>query len=423
MSCLVKSANSFVSFLFQTEQLVFLWVLFIFIVVGNGSVLAAISLSETGKRTRMNYFIMHLAIADLSAGLVNVLTDIVWKTTVEWYAGNIICKIVRYCQAVVTFASTYVLVSLSVDRFDAVAWPMNFSNSASRARMLIGMAWTMSLVFSAPALYINNEELTNGKVQCWISFPQPIHWKVYFTLLTVVLFILPALVITMCYTVIVHVIWSKGRVASGPKREYIPVQQDKLSTRARSMSKSSSSRGVIPQAKIRTIKMTLIIVIVFILCWSPYFIFNLVDIYGHVPEGIEKYAISTFIQSLAPLNSAANPIIYGIFSTRVCRNLRRIRFVSSLSKYVYCQCQRRRRGRGARRLSGFTASWSDQTHITDSKRNGSVPSSQRRTSALPLTQRHLSERDSAILKKNLVIRFNKGGDSGIEVDTDAVTEV
>lgn len=41
---------------------------------------------------------MHLAIADLSVGLVNVLTDIIWKITIEWNAGNIACKVVRFSQ-------------------------------------------------------------------------------------------------------------------------------------------------------------------------------------------------------------------------------------------------------------------------------------------------------------------------------------
>ncbi|KAJ8320054.1 hypothetical protein KUTeg_001641, partial [Tegillarca granosa] len=64
------------------------------------------------------------------------------------------------------------------------------------------------------------------------------------------------------------------------------------------------------------------LIIVFIICWSPYFIWNLLDVYGFIiynSDGIKMASI--FIQSLAPLNSAANPIIYGIFSTRICRYL------------------------------------------------------------------------------------------------------
>ena len=32
--------------------------------------------------------------------------------------------------------------------------------------------------------------------------------------------------------------------------------------------------------------------------------------------------IAVFVQGLAPLNSALNPFLYGVFSTRICRQLR-----------------------------------------------------------------------------------------------------
>lgn len=67
--------------------------------------------------------------ADLSAGLVNVMTDIIWKSTIDWHAGNVGCKIVRYSQGVVTYASTYALVALSLDRLHAIARPLGFSGS------------------------------------------------------------------------------------------------------------------------------------------------------------------------------------------------------------------------------------------------------------------------------------------------------
>lgn len=61
---------------------------------------------------------------------------------------------------------------------------------------------------------------------------------------------------------------------------------------------------------------------VFILCWAPYIVFDLLQVYGHIPKSKTMIAVATFIQSLAPLNSAANPLIYCLFSTHLCRNLR-----------------------------------------------------------------------------------------------------
>nr|KAG5690575.1 hypothetical protein BaRGS_009237 [Batillaria attramentaria] len=88
---------------------------------------------------------------------------------------------------------------------------------------------------------------------------------------------------------------------------------------------ATSGRGLIPKAKIKTIKMTLVIVLMFVVCWSPYFVFDLLDVYGFIAQSQETVAVSTFIQSLAPLNSAANPIIYAGFNTKMCINLFRRR--------------------------------------------------------------------------------------------------
>lgn len=47
--------------------------------------------------------------------------------------------------------------------------------------------------------------------------------------------------------------------------------------------------------------------------------FDLLQVYEQIPKTQTNIALATFMQSLAPLNSAANPIIYCIFSTHFCR--------------------------------------------------------------------------------------------------------
>lgn len=52
--------------------------------------------------------------------------------------------------------------------------------------------------------------------------------------------------------------------------------------------------------------------------------FNLLDTYGLLSftSRDHKYAVTVFIQSLAPLNSVANPLIYVVFSTVLLHNIR-----------------------------------------------------------------------------------------------------
>ncbi|KAK4290329.1 hypothetical protein Pmani_036752, partial [Petrolisthes manimaculis] len=155
-------------------------------------------------------------------------------------------------------------------------------------------------------------------------------------------------------------------------------------------SRRASSRGLIPKAKIKTVKMTLVIVFVFVLCWSPYIVFDLLQVYGFVPQ--TSVAVATFIQSLAPLNSAANPIIYCLFSTHICRNLRRIPVVEWVVG-VACPCLEcssqpvegsRSHRRRATEFSNLSDASSRRTTLTlSNSRSGSDGRRTRRSDLLP----------------------------------------
>ncbi|XP_023293064.1 cardioacceleratory peptide receptor [Lucilia cuprina] len=265
------------------------------------------------RKSRMNYFIKQLALADLCVGLLNVLTDIIWRITISWRAGNVACKLIRFSQVCVTYSSTYVLVAMSIDRYDAITHPMNFSKSWKRARHLVAGAWIVSALFSLPILMLYEEKLIQGQTQCWIELGSPWAWQVYMSLVSATLFAFPALIISACYAIIVKTIWAKGSI-------FVPAERAGFSN---ANARRASSRGIIPRAKVKTVKMTFVIVIVFIVCWSPYIIFDLLQVFGHIPQTQTNIAIATFIQSLAPLNSAANPLIYCLFSSTVFRTLSR----------------------------------------------------------------------------------------------------
>nr|XP_016938430.1 cardioacceleratory peptide receptor [Drosophila suzukii] len=303
----VDNLNSF--YFYETQQFIMLWILFFTIVLGNSAVLFVMFINKN-RKSRMNFFIKQLALADLSVGLLNVLTDIVWRSTVAWRAGNLACKVIRFSQAVVTYSSTYVLVAMSIDRYDAIRHPMNFSKSWKRGRQLVGGAWLLAAFFSIPMLFLYEEKLIQGSPQCWIDLGSPEAWRWYMCLVSVCLFVGPALIISACYAIIVKTIWANGSIFLPTERGATPARR-------------ASSRGIIPRAKVKTVKMTLTIVFVFIICWSPYIIFDLLQVFDQIPHSQANIALASFVQSLAPLNSAANPLIYCLFSSQVFRTLSR----------------------------------------------------------------------------------------------------
>uniref|UniRef100_A0A8C9JLJ5 Neuropeptide S receptor n=1 Tax=Panthera tigris altaica TaxID=74533 RepID=A0A8C9JLJ5_PANTA len=290
----------------QTEQLITLWVLFVFTIVGNSMVL--FSTWRRKKKSRMTFFVTQLAITDSFTGLVNILTDIIWRFTGDFMAPDLVCRVVRYLQVVLLYASTYVLVSLSIDRYHAIVYPMKFLQGEKQAKVLIMIAWTLSFLFSIPTLIIfGKRKLSNGEVQCWALWPDDSYWTPYMTIVAFLVYFIPLTIISVIYAIVIRTIWIKSKAH---ETVISNCSDGKLCT--------SYNRGLISKAKIKAIKYSIVIILAFICCWSPYFLFDMLDNFSLLPDTEERFYASVIIQNLPALNSAINPLIYCVFSSSIC---------------------------------------------------------------------------------------------------------
>ncbi|XP_019581928.1 neuropeptide S receptor isoform X1 [Rhinolophus sinicus] len=298
---------------FKTEQLITLWVLFVFTVVGNSIVL--FSTWRRKRKSRMTFFVTQLAITDSFTGLVNILTDIIWRFTGDFMAPDLVCRVVRYLQVVLLYASTYVLVSLSIDRYHAIVYPMKFLQGEKQAKVLIVTAWGLSFLFSIPTLIIfGKRKLSNGEVQCWALWPDDSYWTPYMTIVAFLVYFIPLTIISVIYAIVIRTIWIKSK---GCEMVISNCSDGKLCT--------SYNRGLISKAKIKAIKYSMVIILAFICCWSPYFLFDMLDNFSFLPDTKERFYASVIIQNLPTLNSAINPLIYCIFSSSMWSRKQRSR--------------------------------------------------------------------------------------------------
>lgn len=106
-------------------------------------------------------------------------------------------------------------------------------------------------MFSIPILIFYEEKDVDGTLQCWIEFDQQWQWKLYMTLVSVTLFIIPAGIIAACYVVIILTIWSENAKAFAKHTKTVSGSDN---------SRRASSRGLIPRAKVKTIKITFVII-------------------------------------------------------------------------------------------------------------------------------------------------------------------
>ncbi|XP_037693477.1 neuropeptide S receptor isoform X2 [Choloepus didactylus] len=291
---------------FKTEQLITLWVLFVFTIVGNSIVL--FSTWRRKQKSRMTFFVTQLAITDSFTGLVSILTDIIWRFTGDFLAPDPVCRVVRYLQVVLLYASTYVLVSLSIDRYHAIVYPMKFLQGEKQAKVLIVIAWSLSFLFSIPTLIIfGKRKLSNGEVQCWALWPDDSYWTPYMTIVAFLVYFIPLTIISIIYGIVIRTIWIKSKAHDTVISNCL---DGKLCT--------SYNRGLISKAKIKAIKYSIVIVLAFTCCWSPYFLFDILDNFGLLPDTNERFYASVIIQNLPALNSAINPLIYCVFNKSLC---------------------------------------------------------------------------------------------------------
>lgn len=109
----------------------------------------------------IDMLIGNLAASDLIVTFFCNVTDVVWELTVQWYAGNVACKLVKYVQLFGLYLSTYIVVVIAVDRCSAVLDPLSQRTTARRrTRILVAISWLLSAIFSLPQVS-TSAQLTN----------------------------------------------------------------------------------------------------------------------------------------------------------------------------------------------------------------------------------------------------------------------
>lgn len=124
-------------------------VLFIIAAAGNLTVFITLFRNRR-RRSRVNIFIMHLCLADMTVTFIFMPLEIFWNLSVSWQAGDIMCRIMMFFRAFGFYLSSFVLVVISLDRHYAILKPMSVSNAHVRARRMLMVAWCASIIASIP---------------------------------------------------------------------------------------------------------------------------------------------------------------------------------------------------------------------------------------------------------------------------------
>lgn len=109
-----------------------------------------------GKRkSHVRMLIVNLTVADLLVTFIVMPVDAVWNITVQWLAGDFACRLLMFLKLQAMYSCAFVTVVISLDRQSAILNPLAISEARRRNRVMLAVAWGMSVVLSVPQVRVD----------------------------------------------------------------------------------------------------------------------------------------------------------------------------------------------------------------------------------------------------------------------------
>ncbi|KAK2862205.1 hypothetical protein Q5P01_001738 [Channa striata] len=233
--------------------------------------------------SRMRIFVFHLCVADLVVAFFQVCPQLMWDITDRFVGPDLVCRLVKYLQVLGMFSSTYMIVVMTVDRYQAVCNPMvNFQRTRTSMNIPVCAAWAVSLLGSLPQVFIFSQvEVAPGVFDCWAEFSQPWGLQTYITWTTLVIFVLPVITVVVCQVRICRAIQIN-----------LCQQTQQQGSGGLPLPFRASGVARMSKARIKTLKMTVVIVGAYIVCWAPFFTVSCGPPGTHVHQKKRRHSLS-----------------------------------------------------------------------------------------------------------------------------------
>ncbi|XP_044585486.1 tachykinin-like peptides receptor 99D isoform X1 [Cotesia glomerata] len=276
-----------------------LFVSMIIVATGGNLIVIWIVLVHKRMKSVTNIFLVNLSIADTLVSMLNVTFNFYYMLHSHWTFGNLYCKVSQFISVVTICASVFTLMAISIDRYRAIIKPLRQKMSRRTTLMVALIIWVVSSILSLPNLiFFNIYTVTfpNGDVRlvCYGDWPNKddnqfsLTEYIYNVLFMVLTYFLPIGSMTYTYARIGLELWGSQSIGE--------ITHNQL----------ESIKG-----KRRVVKMMIVIVSIFAVCWLPFHVYFIVV--SSVPEVTnEPYIQEVYlaIYWLAMSNSMYNPMIY-----------------------------------------------------------------------------------------------------------------
>ncbi|CAF0893561.1 unnamed protein product [Didymodactylos carnosus] len=280
------------------------------------------------RRFRDHILLLNLCAADLFVTFTYMPSEMYTYTIGKFY-DDAICKLLAVLKALGIYVSSCMIIGISFDRYLSIVHPLSFYGSNTRNKIIVILSWVISIIASTPQIIIfkrfTNDILCREMCGDTLS-DSPVKRIAYNLAVAIFAYLAPLLTILYSYFRILYVLHKRCDKRTfrfsnyqhhhyrDPEKKPSLVQQDINTVNIKTMTR----------AKLKTLKLTALIVITFIVCWTPYYlvVFYLLITDVEINETASLADIQQpsndegsllIVMMLAVSNSVLDPIIYGCF--------------------------------------------------------------------------------------------------------------
>ncbi|XP_062862315.1 cholecystokinin receptor [Trichomycterus rosablanca] len=327
--------------------------IFLLSIFGNLLIIVVLVVNKR-MRTVTNSFLLSLAVSDLMMAVFCMPFTFIPNLLEDFIFGAAMCKIVAYLMGISVSISTFSLMAIAIERYSAICNPLKSRawQTRSHAYKVIAVTWTLSFLIMTPypifSSLVSYTKFNNTTAHmCRHDWPKDQVQQAWCVLLLFILFFFPGVVMIIAYGLISRELYcgiqfeleqKKGQrtqlggsatVSSGIDHGdgcYIQVLNRPNSMEMSNLTLAASTKVDRPRsntseiklmAKKRVIRMLIVIVTMFFICWMPLYSVNTWKAF-HPPSAYRALsgAPISFIHLLAYTSACVNPIIYCFMNKR-----------------------------------------------------------------------------------------------------------
>ncbi|XP_055706556.1 prolactin-releasing peptide receptor-like [Phlebotomus papatasi] len=269
-------------------------VIFVLGIFGNVLVCFVVFRNKA-MQTVTNLFITNLALSDILLCILAVPFTPLYTFLRGWVFGTMLCHLVPYAQGCSVYISTLTLTSIAIDRFFVIIYPFHPRMRLATCICIIVSIWGFSLLVTLPyGLYMKVLPMNHTGVwqnYCEEDWPSEQYRKIFGSFNSTLQFVIPFLIISICYTCVSIKLNDRARTKPG--------------------SKTSRREAADRDRKKRTNRMLIAMVAVFGISWLPLNVVNIFNDFTTKTEEWPFYNVFFFISHCVAMSSTCyNPFLY-----------------------------------------------------------------------------------------------------------------